>query len=115
MEAIETLLGGKKFLMGDQICNEDASIFATIAQVINHDRGPFNDYYKSKPKTTSSIKPNQINWFEGYLGNSYSIWTFLESCPNMKRYYETMKDLYWPDWDENIREKKSEIKSVKAA
>ena len=44
LKAFEDFLGNKKYLMGDRICNEDASIFGGIAQVVNHDRGPFNKY-----------------------------------------------------------------------
>jgi hypothetical protein len=46
--AIEVFLGGKKFLMGDKPCNEDASIFGIIVQAINHDRGPINRFIMSK-------------------------------------------------------------------
>jgi glutathione S-transferase len=79
MEAFEIFMadGKKKFLMADKPCNEDASMFALLAQVVNHDRGPFNKYMKAE-------------------------------CPNLMRYYETMKSTYWPDWDQNIREKKNQ-------
>ncbi len=43
-KAIETFLNGKKFLMGDQICNEDASMFALLATAIYHDRTSLNKY-----------------------------------------------------------------------
>ena len=33
---------------------------------------------------------------------------FSEKCPNLLRYFKTMKSEYWPDWNENIREKPSE-------
>ena len=44
LNALEQFLGNKKFLMGDQVCNEDASIFGMVATVIDHDRGPFNQH-----------------------------------------------------------------------
>ncbi len=66
-------MAGKKFLMGDRVCNEDASIFGLMAQVINHDRGIFNKFV-------------------------------MNECPNILRYYETMKNAYWPDWNDCIRE-----------
>ena len=48
MDALNTFLGNKKFLMGDKVCNEDPGVFAMVAQVINHDRGPMNEYCMSK-------------------------------------------------------------------
>jgi hypothetical protein len=47
LKAFEDFLGDKKYLMGDKICNEDASMFGGLAQVINHDRGPFNTFVMS--------------------------------------------------------------------
>lgn len=44
MKAVEDFIGNKKFLMGDRICNEDASLFGMLCQVIYHDKGPFNKY-----------------------------------------------------------------------
>ena len=46
--------------MGDRICNEDASMFGGLAQVVNHDRGPFNTFLMSK-----------INFFFRRLDNLY--------------------------------------------
>ena len=48
MDALETFMGGKKFLMGDRVCNEDASLFGMVAQLVNHDRGPFNQHFISE-------------------------------------------------------------------
>jgi len=47
LKAIETFIGSKKFLMGEQVCNEDASLFGMLCQVVFHDRGPFNTYVSS--------------------------------------------------------------------
>lgn len=47
MRAIETFLGDKKFLFGDQVCNEDASLFGMMAQIVNHDRGPGHKFFMS--------------------------------------------------------------------
>ena len=51
-QAIENFLGNKKYLMGDAICNEDASVFGLLAQAINHDRGPINKFFLGKKKIT---------------------------------------------------------------
>jgi hypothetical protein len=40
LKSIETFLNGKKFLMGEKVCNEDASIFGVLCQVVFHDSGP---------------------------------------------------------------------------
>lgn len=48
LNAFEAFIGGKKFLMGERVCNEDASIFGVLAQLINHDRGPLNQHLMSK-------------------------------------------------------------------
>ena len=50
-QAFENFLGNKKYLMGDTICNEDASMFGLLAQVINHDRGPLNKFFLGKKNT----------------------------------------------------------------
>ena len=47
MRSLENFIANKKFLMGDQVCNEDASIFGHVAQLINHDRGPLNNFLMS--------------------------------------------------------------------
>ena len=49
MKAIETFLEGKIFLMGNTLCNEDASLFGILCQVMFNDRGVLNQYLKSKP------------------------------------------------------------------
>jgi hypothetical protein len=48
LRAFEVFIGNKKYLMGDKICNEDASIFGMMATLANHDRGPFNKYFMSR-------------------------------------------------------------------
>jgi hypothetical protein len=48
LDALEIFIGNKKYLMGEKICNEDASIFGLLAQLVNHDSGPINKYFMSK-------------------------------------------------------------------
>ena len=48
MDALENFIDNKKYLMGEKICNEDASVFGLLAQAINHDSGPINKYLMSK-------------------------------------------------------------------
>jgi hypothetical protein len=47
LEALENFLGDKKFLFGDALCNEDAVLFAYIAQINYYDKGPLKAYLRS--------------------------------------------------------------------
>lgn len=44
LKAIEDFLKGKKFLMGEKVCNEDATLFGHLVQGIYHDRGPMHQF-----------------------------------------------------------------------
>jgi hypothetical protein len=55
LQALEDFVNGKKYLMGDKVCNEDASVFGGLAQVVNHDRGPLNEYLMSNSKKKSNL------------------------------------------------------------
>jgi hypothetical protein len=48
LKAINDYIGSKKFLFGDKPCNEDASIFGMICQIVHHDKGPLNEFITSK-------------------------------------------------------------------
>lgn len=48
LEALETFMSGKKFLMGDKVCNEDASVFGHLCQGMYHSKGPMHDYLVGK-------------------------------------------------------------------
>ena len=48
LKAFETFLEGKKFLMGNKPCNEDASLFGMLCQVMFNDKSILNQYLKSK-------------------------------------------------------------------
>ena len=76
LKSIEKFIDGKKYIMAEKVCNEDASLFGVICQCIYHDRGPLNQYVNSQ-------------------------------CPNILKYIETIKTIYWPDWNDHIREKYS--------
>ena len=47
LKAIDDLIEANKFLFGDEPCETDASVFAIMAQVLYHDRGPFNEFATS--------------------------------------------------------------------
>ncbi len=42
--AIENFVAGKKFLFGDEPCNEDACVFAFLCMFLYLDKGPFNEF-----------------------------------------------------------------------
>ena len=89
LKAFEDFLGNKKYLMGERICNEDASMFGGLAQVINHDRGPFNNFVMSLFNL----------FYELFILCFFYVYLFLDECPNIMRYYNTMKNEFWPGID----------------
>ena len=46
LSALENFIGKKKYLFGDEPCNEDAVLFAFTAQLVYLDKGPFNKFLK---------------------------------------------------------------------
>ena len=46
LTAIDNFIGDKKFLMGDQPCNEDAGVFACLCQIIYNEQGALNKFIK---------------------------------------------------------------------
>lgn len=47
-KSLNDFLEGKKYLIGEKPCNEDAAVFGQICQIIYHERGPMYYYIKSK-------------------------------------------------------------------
>ena len=72
LDAINSFISNKKFLLGDKVCDADAALFGMLAQIWCHDRKTLYNHLTS-------------------------------NCPNIVRYLKTMKETYWPDWNENIR------------
>lgn len=56
--AFENFIGTKKYLMGDRVCNEDASLFGLLAQLVNHDKSQINKFFISK-----ILKIKRIRYF----------------------------------------------------
>ena len=48
MMALEAFLGNKKYLLGDQFCNEDAAVFGMISQLLYNDNNELTAFIKSK-------------------------------------------------------------------
>lgn len=54
-------LAGKKYLIGDKPCNEDASVFGQVAQIIYTNNGILNKFIKGI--RFKLIKNNKKNTF----------------------------------------------------
>lgn len=70
LKAVSTLLGSKKFMMGENLCLLDCTIFGFLCQVM-HGVGP-DCVYKQLLDT---------------------------DCTNLKEYMTRVKNLLWHDWD----------------
>ena len=70
LQDLNNVLGNKKFLMGDQPCEEDCTLFAFLCW-------PLNSF------TSDNFYNVQVKKF-----------------PNLMAYYERMKEAYWKDWSE---------------
>ncbi|RNA17306.1 failed axon connections -like protein [Brachionus plicatilis] len=44
LQALEDFLNGKKYLFGDNICNEDVVLFCFVAQLVYYDNGPLRQF-----------------------------------------------------------------------
>lgn len=48
LKALNEFLAGKKFLLGDKPCNEDAAVFGIVAQMVYTDTSSLNTFIKGK-------------------------------------------------------------------
>jgi len=73
MSAVADILGNKKFLLGDEPCEADASVFGFMAGFVwdAAQHSPYGELIKSK-------------------------------YPNVLAYCERMKSRFWPDWEQCI-------------
>ena len=74
LDAINNFIGDKKYLLGDKVCDTDATLFGLLCQIWCHDRKTLNTH-------------------------------LTKNCPNLLRYLNNMKETYWPDWNQVIRDK----------
>lgn len=44
---MNNFLDGRKFLLGDKPCNEDAAVFGLVAQMVYTESGTLNKFIKS--------------------------------------------------------------------
>ena len=96
LNSLNDFIGNKKFLLGDKVCDEDAALFGMLSQLVYHDRTFLHNYLKGE-----SSKPSCLD----LDSNFKAIKIVSDNCPNLTRYVETMKQTYWPDWNERVKEK----------
>lgn len=80
-------------MFGDSPTVEDAVLFAFTTQIVYHDSGPLNEYISSND-LLSVFNKQFILMF---------ILTLAE-CPNLMRHMNTIKEEYWPDWSQRVKE-----------
>ncbi|XP_035701015.1 failed axon connections isoform X1 [Folsomia candida] len=78
IKSVATVLGNNKFLLGDEPCLEDCTLFGFCGQL-----------------------------FWGFPASSPYSKFAKEEYPNLYAYANRMKDRYFPDWDQLIAKEKS--------
>lgn len=97
LEAVSRILGEKRFLLGEEPCAEDCSLFGFLVQVFWCAPG---SPYKSFVEGMQIIGPNGRKVFKNlnYVHN-FNVDDSLENLPNLKAYCGRMKTLFWDDWE----------------
>lgn len=72
LKSLSEFLGKKKFLLGDEPCQADASVFGQLGQIYWH----------------------------GFGNPCYTV--YFKKYKNLCDYCERMKDKFWPDWEQCI-------------
>lgn len=88
VEALSRIIGNKKFLLGDEPCEDDAAVFGLLAQgLYSSPDAPFHAMFESNVK--------QIYWVEEKCQQF-----MISECPNLVAYIERIKTIYWQDWSD---------------
>ena len=77
LESVSRVLGSNKFLLGDEPCEEDCTLFAFVTYTLH-----------------CSCKDNV---YRVALSTKF---------PNLVEHHERMKECYWKDWDDMRYKKK---------
>lgn len=93
LEIVSTLLGKKKFILGDEPCEEDCAIFGFLAQALWCLPGSPYEKCLTGMDILNAISLCLFLWWKWRF-------SFLEELPNLKAYCVRMKEQYWTDWDE---------------
>lgn len=87
LEALSKILGNKKFILGNEPCDDDAAIFGLLAQALYSSPGaPYHATLESNVKLNWRTAESEIH--------------IISENPNLVEYVERMKSIYWPDWDD---------------
>lgn len=103
LKSLNDFLEGKKFLIGDKPCNEDASVFGAVAQTVYTETGTLNQFIMSEMQFYYTL-------FTLYKKSKFSS-VIQDECPNIVAYIENMKVTYWPDWNDCIGKRNSKKKN----
>jgi len=75
LKSLNTFIGNKRFLLGDQCCNEDASLFGMICQYVYHETGPLHHFIMNDC-------PNIVRYIETIKSTYWPDWN---DCITYKR------------------------------
>jgi len=97
---VAKVLGSKKFICGDEMCEDDCAIFGFLTQVVwGLPESPYETLANGNDDTLivgqfyKAIQFNHILMLHFYrLG--------IEELPNLKKYCIRVKEKLWPDWME---------------
>lgn len=92
MKSLETFLTNKNYLFGAKPTVEDAVIFSFTTQIAYHDNGPLNEFFFSK------------KFFKKLYLLLIILLFYLAQCPNLLKHMFLIKNAYWPDWNERVKE-----------
>lgn len=97
LRALSRILGNKKFLLGDEPCEDDCAIFGELAQALWCMPGSPYDKLVNGTITynTFAAISSKLTLRSDYIGNV----CFTEELVNLKQYCIRMKEQYWPDWE----------------
>jgi len=90
--AVSKILGNKKFLLGDEPCEDDCSVFGFLIQVLYCAPGSPHELY---------VKGNG-NCLDRFRADLLIIFTNTGELQNLVSYCNRIKELYWPDWDQCV-------------
>lgn len=94
LKVISDCMGSKKFLLGDEPCDEDCALFGMLAQLVWNDlKSPFSKLIFGMKVKICPICSRETD----VIGMFFLL--ILDELPNLKEYCYRMKTLYWEDWD----------------
>lgn len=90
LKTISQFIGKSKYLLGDEICDEDFAIFGMLAQCLwSLVDSPYQELMLGKDG--KMLLENLLKFFFN-----------LGELSNLKDYCERMKERFWPDWEDHL-------------